>query len=84
MTDRKKPGVAFWVTVVLVAVLVGYPLSLFPIAWLDVRGILLNDNSVAGKITWSYCAPARWAYESGPAWLHNYLEWVWGLGMTKS
>jgi hypothetical protein len=29
-SDRKKPGVAFWATVVLVAVLVGYPLSFGP------------------------------------------------------
>jgi hypothetical protein len=33
MTDRKKPGVAFWVTVALVVVLVGYPLSLGPACW---------------------------------------------------
>jgi hypothetical protein len=33
MTDRKKPGPAFWLTIVLVAVLV-YPLSLPQAAWL--------------------------------------------------
>jgi hypothetical protein len=33
MTDRKKPGAAFWVTVVVVAVLVAYPLSLGPMFW---------------------------------------------------
>jgi hypothetical protein len=32
MADRNKPGVAFWVTVVVVVVLVAYPLSLWP-AW---------------------------------------------------
>ena len=26
-SDRKKPGVAFWTTVVVVVLLVGYPLS---------------------------------------------------------
>ena len=30
MTDRKKPGVAFWATVVVVVVLVAYPLSFGP------------------------------------------------------
>jgi hypothetical protein len=30
MTDRKKPGVPFWATVVLVVVLMGYPLSIGP------------------------------------------------------
>jgi hypothetical protein len=37
VTDRKKPGAAFWATVVLVAVLVGYPLSYGPFVWLDDR-----------------------------------------------
>ena len=30
MTDRKKPGAAFWITAAVVAVLVGYPLSFGP------------------------------------------------------
>jgi hypothetical protein len=30
MTDRKKPGVAFWATVVLVVALLGYLLSFGP------------------------------------------------------
>jgi hypothetical protein len=30
MTDRKKPGVAFWATVVVVVLLVAYPLSFGP------------------------------------------------------
>ena len=34
MTDHKKPGVAFWATVALVAVLVGYPLSFGPACWI--------------------------------------------------
>jgi hypothetical protein len=34
MTSRKKPGVAFWATVVVVAVLVAYPLSFGPACWL--------------------------------------------------
>jgi hypothetical protein len=32
--DRKKPGVAFWATVGLVVVLVGYPLSFGPACWI--------------------------------------------------
>jgi hypothetical protein len=30
VTDRKHPSVAFWITVALVAVLMGYPLSIGP------------------------------------------------------
>jgi hypothetical protein len=40
MTDRKKPGVAFWATVGLVVVLVGYPLSFGPAYWLVDRRLL--------------------------------------------
>ena len=37
MTDRKKPGVAFWASVVMVAVLAGYPLSFGPACWISSR-----------------------------------------------
>ena len=30
MADRKKPGVAFWATVVVVVALIAYPLSMGP------------------------------------------------------
>jgi hypothetical protein len=39
-SDRKKPGVAFWATVVVVVVLVVYPLSLGPACWLIHRRII--------------------------------------------
>jgi hypothetical protein len=35
MTDCKKPGLAFWATVVLVAV--AYPLSYGPVGWICER-----------------------------------------------
>jgi hypothetical protein len=37
MTDRKKPGVTFWATVVVVCLLVLYPLSIGPALWLAVK-----------------------------------------------
>jgi hypothetical protein len=37
VTSRKKPGIAFWATVVVVAVLVGYPLSFGPACWIATR-----------------------------------------------
>ena len=40
MTDRKKPGVAFWATVGLVVVLVGYALSFGPMCWLVGMGVV--------------------------------------------
>ena len=32
---RKKPAVAFWATMIVVVVLVGYPLSIGPVAWIS-------------------------------------------------
>src|SRR5260370_40830104 len=37
MTDRKKPGVAFWITVALVVVLAVYSLSFGPACWIHER-----------------------------------------------
>jgi hypothetical protein len=77
MTDRKKPGVAFWATVVMVVAL-AYPLSLFPIRMLEKRGILPNQDSAAGAMLWGYCAPARWLVRNGPDWIYNSLWWALG------
>ena len=41
--DRKHPTPAFWITVALVAVLVGYPLSFGPACWLADRGRVPNS-----------------------------------------
>jgi hypothetical protein len=46
MTDRKKPGVAFWAAVVLVVVLVGYPLSFGPACWLADRQCIPDTVAV--------------------------------------
>ena len=35
MTDRKKPGVAFWATVGLIVALVAYALSFVPALWIE-------------------------------------------------
>ncbi len=43
---QKKAGVGFWITVALVAVLVGYPLSFGPACWL-VRKAILPTKPVA-------------------------------------
>jgi hypothetical protein len=37
VTNRKKPGVAFWASVVVVVGLVVYPLAYGPIGWLCER-----------------------------------------------
>ena len=54
MTDRKKPGVAFSATVVVVLALVVYPLSFGPACWVTSR---LNTGAtliprIYKPITW--------------------------------
>jgi hypothetical protein len=46
-TSRKQPGVAFWVTVMVVVVLVAYPLSFGPACWLADNGIVLPMRATA-------------------------------------
>jgi hypothetical protein len=40
MTEAKKPTAGSWITVLFVAVLVGYPLSFGPACWLSDRDVL--------------------------------------------
>jgi hypothetical protein len=37
-SSHKKPGVAFWATVVVVCLLIAYPLSFGPACWIATRG----------------------------------------------
>ena len=39
-TSPKRPGVAFWATVVVVGLPVGYPLSFGPACWLAINGAI--------------------------------------------
>ncbi len=55
MTDRKKPGVAFW-AIVVVAGLVLYLASFGPASWLASRRLLPEWTS--GPVEWFY-APLR-------------------------
>ena len=74
-TDRKKPGVPFWATVWLAVVLLGYPLSLLPIVWLDNRDMIPGEGA-AHEIVWGYCAPVRWLHDNGPGWFRAFLRWT--------
>jgi hypothetical protein len=58
-TDRKKPGVAFWITSILIAVL-AYPLSFGPACWLCQRGYISVDF-----VSIMHC-PVIWAAWHGP------------------
>ncbi len=77
--DRRKPGVAFWGTVVAV-VTVAYPLSIGPAIWLSHR---LGNPQWIMNVTEAIYGPLIWlAVQSG--WVGNfylmYVEW-WQAAM---
>jgi hypothetical protein len=53
MTSPRKPTAGFWITVALVAVLVGYPLSFGPACWMSSRlkADTLNLSAIYRPIT---------------------------------
>jgi hypothetical protein len=77
MTERKKPGVAFWATVAMV-VLVLYVLSLLLIRLFESQGMISRHDRIIGGILWMYCTPARGIIENGPAWIRDSLVWAFG------
>ena len=76
MTDRKKPGVAFWATVGLVTPVL-YFLSAGPIIWLYAHDAI--PNWADAPLTWLY-APLDWAAHKFPKLFFWYAElWGWKL-----
>ena len=65
-SDRKKPGLAFWTTVALVVVLVGYPLS-----WGPVLGFWtwLGQPIWLARVIDVIYLPIDLARFHGPAWI---------------
>jgi len=74
--DRKKPGVAFWASVGLV-VLVGYPLSLFPLVWAANHNVI-HEGSTAERLGLVYITPVIWLQDNGPAWLNDGFDRMYG------
>jgi hypothetical protein len=73
MTDRKKPGVAFWATVAVVVVLVGYPLGYGPIAGLHNRELLPRWLDDATQFV--YWPINYWLYLHGPKPVADAILW---------
>jgi hypothetical protein len=74
MSDRKKPGVAFWATVVVVVALIGYPVSLGPAVWLTARGCF-RDSAVQ-----SFYMPVLWSAAQAES-LEDVVVWWGSLGV---
>src|SRR5262245_57352865 len=73
MTDRKKPGVAFWSTV-LVAVVLLYPISFGPACWITSRTVI-----GAPAVSLAY-RPMMWAWEVNPKYVGAFLAWYAQVG----
>jgi hypothetical protein len=76
-SDRKKPGVAFWVTVVVVVTLVAYPLSFGPACWITSR---LNFG---GQAIPHVYAPIMGIMRNGPRPIVGWLNWYVALGSDQ-
>src|SRR6476620_5860152 len=73
--DRKKPGVAFWATVVLVAALLMYPLSIGPSQWVA-WNLPPPRSALAGPH--EFYAPIRWVCRKYPK-VDRLTFWYIGL-----
>jgi len=73
---QRKPGVAFWATVVVVVALAAYPLSTGPTAWLRVHVLPKSTR----KALDAFYYPLAFITHKVPGtyfWLANYLSlWV--------
>jgi hypothetical protein len=74
MTDPKKSGVAFWATVVLLALFVAYPLSFGPACWLVSRA-----NAGADWLPFCY-GPIISGLAMKPTRLSGTIQWYSRLG----
>jgi hypothetical protein len=76
MTSSKKPGAAFWVTVVVVAGIIGYPMSFVAFMQLYKRGIL--PEWFVASISWIWfplIESCFWLSEHGPDWMQPVIDW---------
>ena len=71
-SSRKQPGVAFWGTVALVAVLIAYPLSIGPVTWMHSKRWI---PPWLDKPLVSFYVPCSWVYEKGPEPLRSVYRW---------
>ena len=89
MTNRKKPGWAFWTTVALVAVMVAYPLSFGPACWWSWHGGMDIDydrdyssedfEPRAPIVYW----PLGWMAVNGPAPIGRSICWYATIGAPR-
>ena len=77
MTDRKKPGVAFWATALTVGLLVVYPLSNGPMRYAYAKA---GEPYWFGVVIDVIYAPLWWLFNYTPEWFWRdvygpYIVW---------
>ena len=75
MSDCKRPSAGFWITVVLAAVLIGYPVSFGPACWISSRATVLVP---AVEILY-FPVLCVWGYFSYTP-VNDFLHWYSQLG----
>src|SRR6266436_3006516 len=79
MTDRKKPTAGFWITVALVVMLVGYPLSIGPATWIESRHWTAGSHFLLED---TY-RPVLWTARQCPEFLQIPLRWYLSIGLQE-
>ena len=82
MTSPRHPSAGIWITVALVALLVGYPLSTGPTNWLCVYLRNSGHTSAAQRlyeVKVPFYAPLRWCRDNGPKPVADAYWWYLGL-----
>ena len=74
--DRKKPGVPFSATVLLVVMLVGYPLSVGPACWISSRA-----TKFVPVVETAY-SPMMFICDVSPHCVVDYIQWYSGIGAS--
>ena len=72
--DRKKPAAGFWITVALVVVLVGYPISFGPACWLTYHDCIGIETL---QLTH---APILWIYWHDHSFVSEVIYWYSAVG----
>jgi hypothetical protein len=81
MTDHKKPGMAFWATVAMVVVLIGYPLSFGPACWWFTKPLEVPIASyVTVRQTPVIYQPIGWLAQFVPDSFGRVINWYATVG----
>jgi hypothetical protein len=82
MTSARKPTAGFWMTVALVAVVVGYPLSFGPACWINERTGRGYADGIGYRFIRSFYSPVL-AYAGQHRTGSDFVDWYARCGTTN-